>query len=514
MFVDARTLAQDFLVDADICIAGAGAAGITLARALTGSGLRIAVFESGDFEYAPQTQSLYAGEVSGTSYQPLDQDRLRFLGGSTNHWQGSCRPFDVLDLADWPYGLSVLDPYYRRAQEVCQLGPYSYDPKDWASAEAVPLELEAGGILKSGVFQYSPPTRFGSAYRQDLASGAGLTVYLNANLVQIEASQGGDRVTGFTLACLDKKRFRARSAFYVLAAGGIENARLLLNSNQIQKSGLGNQFDLVGRYFMDHPFLPAAATVVATTDLPAMRFYDHHVVGDRIIEGYVAPSDEIRRRENLIPFALGLRAASLDEQAGGIELPRFVSQLLSTATERKTSFFLDKAWRHVSEPFKSLYNRVWRAPAGTYLVMYNAGPNPDPESRVTLIDSTDELGLRRVRLTWKLPGDFEKQVHRALELFGQELGRIGVGRLRIESEATTGYDPMRDMGNGSHHMGTTRMHDSPRLGVVDADCKVHGIDNLFVAGSSVFPNYACDDPTMTIVALALKLADHLKLRHA
>jgi choline dehydrogenase-like flavoprotein len=129
---------------------------------------------------------------------------------------------------------------------------------------------------------------------------------------------------------------------------------------------------------------------------------------------------------------------------------------------------------------------------------------------VTLIDAVDALGMREVRLDWRLPASFERDMQRAHELLAQELGRTGVGRLRIESSATTGYDPITDLGEGHHHMGTTRMHDDPKRGVVNADCGVHGIGNLSIAGSSVFPSYACDDPTMTIVALALRLSSHLK----
>jgi choline dehydrogenase-like flavoprotein len=512
MFVDARTLPANFLVEADICIAGAGAAGITLARALAGGGHRIAVFESGGLEYNAETQSLYAGEVVQQAYMPLDRDRLRYLGGSTNHWQGSCRPFDALDLADWPFGLDVMEPFYRRAQEVCQLGPYTFEPKDWVSDDARPLELGDASPLKSGVFQYSPPTRFGTAYRDDLANGAGLTVYLNANLVQINVNEHGDGVTGYALACLDHKQFRARGRHYVLATGGIENVRLLLNSNQVQKAGLGNQNDLVGRYFMDHPFVPAAATIFAEAGSPQMRFYDHHVVQEHIIEGYVTASDEVRRGEKLFPFSLGIRVGGgdVDEGVGNVELPAFAKRLLSDSAQRQASFYLPRVLDRVEGPVKWIYQKMWRETPGVYVVAYDCGPEPDPESRVTLIDKVDALGLRETRLAWKLPADLERQMHRALELLGQELGRTGVGRLRIESAQATGYDPMRDLSNGSHHMGTTRMNADPRQGVVDADCRVHGIGNLFVAGSSVFPSYACDDPTMTIVALALRLADHLK----
>jgi choline dehydrogenase-like flavoprotein len=512
MFVDARTLPQHFAIDADVCIVGAGAAGITLARDLVGGNRKIALFESGNFDFDEDTQKLYAGEVVEQAYTPLDRDRLRYLGGSTNHWQGSCRPFDALDLADWPFGPQELEPYYRRAHDVCQLGPYTFDPADWSTAEARPLALTQGSGLKSGVFQYSPPTRFGTVYRNDLATAAGVTVYLNANLARIETNDTASVVTGIEIACLNGRRGRARARNYVLSAGGIENVRLLLNCDRVQKAGLGNGFDLVGRYFMDHPFVPAASTIFADDASPEMRFYDQHLVRGRIVEGYFSASDEVRRREKLPPFAIGIRSANngIDAGVGNIQLPAVLRNLMSDSLDRKISYYVPRWLDRLESPVTWVYNKMWRKPPGRFITAYNCGPDPDAQSRVTLIDTVDALGMRECRLAWRLPADFEQSMHRAHELLAQELGRSGIGRLRIESTAATGYDPMQDLSNGSHHMGTTRMHEDPHHGVVDADCRIHGISNLFIGGSAVFPSYACDDPTLTIVALALRLSDHLK----
>ena len=248
MLVDARTLPHNHTIQADICIVGAGAAGITLACDLIGSAKTVAVLEGGDLAISSESQSLYQGEVVGHAFTPLDRDRLRFLGGTTNHWSGSCRPFQSSDFEAWPFGAEVMDAYYRRAQTVCQLGPYSYDPQDWKSAEAVPIDFPAGARLRSGVFQYSPPTRFGSVYRDQLTSAHNVTVYLNANVIDIETHEGSNEVTGLKVACFSGTRMRARARQYVLGAGGIETPRLLLNANQVRSAGLGNENDLVGRH--------------------------------------------------------------------------------------------------------------------------------------------------------------------------------------------------------------------------------------------------------------------------
>ena len=510
MFVDARKLSRNFTIDADICIVGAGAAGITLARDLAGRNRTIALIESGGFDFDGDTQALYSGAVVGHDFTPLDRDRLRYLGGTTNHWGGSCRPFNALDLEAWPIGLDELEPYYRGAHEICQLGPYSYDPKDWLDGDVRLIPLGAGANFKTDMFHYSPPTRFGTVYRDDLSSAEGLSVYLNANLIDIETSDNADRVTGLKLACLDGKQLHARAKHFVLASGGIENARLLLNANRVQKAGLGNQFDLVGRYFMDHPYVVGGATVLADASSPEMRFFAMRAMRDSIVAGHLTATDEVRRREHLPPFAISIFTLNgTGAEPSPVVLPQALRRNMSEARANQIDFYLSRLVAELEKPADWLFNKVWREPPGIYTTSYICGPEPDPQSRVMLGDGVDPLGMRKIKLDWRLPANFEQQMQRAHELLGQDLGRTGMGRLRIESSAT-GNDPMQNMNHGHHHMGTTRMHNDPRYGVVNADCRVHGTNNLFIAGSSVFTSYACDDPTMTIVALALRLSSHLK----
>jgi choline dehydrogenase-like flavoprotein len=510
MLVDARTLPHNHTIQADICIVGAGAAGITLACDLIGSAKTVAVLEGGDLAISSESQSVYQGEVVGHAFTPLDRDRLRFLGGTTNHWSGSCRPFQSSDFEAWPFGAEVMDAYYRRAQTVCQLGPYSYDPQDWKSAEAVPIDFPAGARLRSGVFQYSPPTRFGSVYRDQLTSAHNVTVYLNANVIDIETHEGSNEVTGLKVACFSGTRMRARARQYVLAAGGIETPRLLLNANQVRSAGLGNENDLVGRYFMDHLLVPGAATILADASRLEWPFYDHHLVGQHLIEGYFCATDEVQRKEGLPPFSIGLRSAAAAAAIfNDYELPESLRKRLSTDTANNLAFYVSRLITRAQSSWDWMYNQLWRAPPGQYLTFYSCGPDPNPDSRVTLSDTVDVLGMRRVKLDWRLPPDFEAKMRRAHELLAQELGGMGLARVRLESSAT-GFDPMQELAHGHHHMGTLRMQIDPRQGVVDENCRVHSLANLFIAGSAVFPSYACDDPTMTIVALSLRLSDHLK----
>jgi choline dehydrogenase-like flavoprotein len=510
MFIDARTLPEGTRIEADVIIVGAGAAGITLARDLAGEKRQVVLFESGGFDFSAETQALYEGEAVGQPYTPLDVDRLRYFGGSTNHWGGGCFPFPAAEFKTWPFGRDVLDDYYRRAQEICQLGPFTYSPEDWKTEQSRPLSFAIDSPIRTGVHQDSPPTRFGEVYRHDLASASGLTVYLNANLLDIETDENARTVTGLQVGCFGGHRFRARAKHYILASGGIENPRLLLNSNKAQKQGLGNAFDLVGRYFMDHAEIGNTATILFSGSPEETAFYSDHNVRGHEIGGYLYFDPPLQEKEGFPPLAFGLSVGSLpDKDQAKESLQLIYRNLLAGRIPDHFTYYLSRIMRGVEWMAEASYERVFSKGVSVLSTFYNCGSPPDPESRVTLMEDVDALGMRKVKLNWRLPSNFEQTMRRAHEVLAQELGRAGLGRLRINSKET-GYDPMQYIQNGHHEMGTTRMHLDPRQGVVDANCQVHGIANLFVAGSSVFPSYSFDNPTLTIVALALRLSDHLK----
>ena len=260
MFVDAHEVPEGTILDTDICIIGAGAAGITLAREFIDAPFRTSLLESGGLEYDAATQELYRGRNVGRKYFELDACRLRYFGGTTNHWGGYCRPLNAIDFEEhswapysgWPFGLEELLPYYHRAQNVCELGEYGYDNvylQDHAGGELFPLNE---GQMVTEVIQIAP-TRFGQVYRPTIKAAANVTSYLNANVTNAEAGETQNEITRLRVATLNGRRFWITAKYYILAAGGIENARLLLVSNETRTAGLGNENDLVGRFFMDHP---------------------------------------------------------------------------------------------------------------------------------------------------------------------------------------------------------------------------------------------------------------------
>ncbi|HEU4993382.1 MAG TPA: FAD-dependent oxidoreductase, partial [Gemmatimonadaceae bacterium] len=272
MHFDGRAVQRDAELTADLCIIGAGAAGIAMALELAGSPMSVLILESGGFDPDPQTQALARGEVVGLPTFPLEVSRLRFFGGTTGHWGGFCRAFDPIDFearpwvphSGWPITHAEVAQYYERAHELCQVGPPDYEPDQWDLAETPPLPL--GKDVRTRLIQFSPPTRFGVRYRDAVVKAPNISLYLNSNVTSIRPDANGKTIARLDVATLSGNRFTVKARTYVVAVGGIENARLLLASNQVMQRGVGNDHDIVGRYFGDHINLDTAAIVPLSKD--------------------------------------------------------------------------------------------------------------------------------------------------------------------------------------------------------------------------------------------------------
>lgn len=521
MLIDGADLAAGHELQADVCVLGAGAAGITIATTLMGSGLSVLLCEGGRFEPDPASSALYRGEVTGLPFrtgepEDLEAVRVRAFGGTTGQWAGVCRPLQPLDFTSrpwvaptgWPIGLDDLAPHYDAAVALIGLADTSFDAGEWeARWDLAPLPV-AGDRLVAATHQVHPQ-RFGTAYRDRLVGAPDVTVVIDATATHLAVEPEGDRVNGVELSTLAGTRFRASAAVVVLALGGIENPRLLLASDDVRTRGIGNEDDLVGRYFTEHvstlggfalldgpPNANAAfgrrmvevdGREVAMTTAPALT--DAIVVEEELVaagsQPVVAPYPEDAPAQEGGATAAGV--AALTAATAGV-VPGTMASLLVAAEQRL-----------------------------------------DPESRVTLGAEADPLGVRRVAVDWRQDEVEARSIARFLQVFGEELGRRGRGRLQVAmgqldpshneigSEVAADYrvDPGADgsglvLEPGNHHMCTTRMADAASAGVVDRDCRVHGTANLYVAGSSVFATGGLAPPTFTIVALAHRLAGHLR----
>ncbi len=500
MFRDARDLPDGALIEADVCIAGAGAAGITLARDLSGGELRVCLLEAGGLEPDSEDQALYEGHNMGLPYIDLDRCRLRYFGGSTNHWGGWCRPLEPEDFeprewlahSGWPLRFDDLRPYYLRAQRTCEIGGFEYDAGTLSRRSGKPLLPLDATRVASPIYHFSPPTRFGSRYHNDLAASAKVTVQLHANLFNIRLDPNGARVA--TLECITRsgRRFSVRADRHVLALGAIENARLLLASNDRRSEGVGNTGDLVGRYFMEHPHVYQAGYLLLK-QVEDITFYLPHTV-----DTFDEAADQVRPVRML--GALGLPGPLRARQQILGMACTLVPLDLATAEQRFDAIG--------PSALRSLL-RAAPEQLSLYEIAVRSEQSPIPESRVRLTSEHDALGMPRCELDWNLGDRDLHDILRTLRWIGAELGRSGIGRIRLPLDEDGRFAPPRIDG-GCHHLGTTRMSDDRRTGVVDANSRVHDCSNLYIAGSSVFPTGGFANPTLTIVALAHRLADHLR----
>lgn len=540
MLEDARRIPDEAGLETDVCIVGGGAAGLTLALELRGSGLRTCVLEAGARRPDRATQSLLEGEGTYLGGR-LHETRLAALGGTTRVWSGWCRPLErpafeprggVIE-DGWPFDRGQLEPFYARAHALCGLGPYDYDPSSWRSETGRPLELPGGGI-ETRLYQMSPPTRFGKAYRRTLADADDLRVLLRAVCTELVTDANGRRISAARVATLAGNRFDVSARFFVLAAGGIENPRLLLLSDRGRSAGLGNGHGLVGRYFMEHPYVTAGRLHLEPRDAAELAgrqrraagagrpsglgfYYPHTASRDGArgtVRGVFTLSPATVRRDGLLtPVLFPLPAwegVSAVDSRGGEAL-----RVLAAAARR--GVWPTEGWRRVldaaADPLGSLgslYHRLVRprlggGMPGSVCIRGFCECHPRYSQRVVLVAARDRLGRRRTRVDWSLSPLQIRSLTRGYELLAAGFREAGIGRLEWS------LDPERvTFEGGRHHMGTTRMHSDPTRGVVDPDGGVHDVGNLFVAGSSVFPTGGFANPTLTIVALAIRLADHLK----
>ena len=509
MYIDSRLLEDGTNIEVDLCVVGGGAAGITIAREFTGnSSLKVCVLESGGFEYDKDLHDLYRGENVGDALpwnsNYLMATRLRYFGGTTNHWAGWCVPLDEVDFevrpwvehSGWPFSKSELLPYYQRALKILGIHDFDYDVAKKATRER-PQILRGSSRIETHILHRSAPTRFGQAYREDFRNASTVDVYLHANLVDIRCAPNGQSVTSLKIKCLNGTSFEVRAKKFVLATGGIENARLLLSSNSVCSAGIGNENDLVGRFFMEHLEMQSIGQLILSSPNTSMDFYQRFVdpFFRHVVYGVLCVPDETQREENLLNCSLYF-SEPMHPHPG---LNRH---------ERKDWGLIESLKHIVSEfdlPDPQFNDRRDSCYFGVFKCRSEQSPNP--LSRVTLIDEKDPLGLPRVRLDWRLREQDRKSVERTVEILAEELGKLGEGRVRLTMKR---QEKWQRIYGGAHHIGTTRMHNNPKHGVVDRDCKIHSMSNLYIAGSSVFPTAGFANPTYTIVALALRLADHLK----
>jgi choline dehydrogenase-like flavoprotein len=512
VLIDARTLGADEHVEADICIVGAGPAGIVVATELIGSGRRVCVLEAGGEERPRDAASQPAGRSVGYPYYPLESASVRAFGGSSLHWGSgdgdywhAC-PFDEVDFdqrdgvphSGWPFERSHLVPFYERAEQVCELAPFDYSPGG-AHGDDPSRPLRHGSVFRT--YLQVTPTTF-TRHRARLDADPDTRVLLHANVTEIHSDAEG-RVVEMMASSGPGRRLSVTATTFVMAVGGIETPRLFLLND------IGNEHGLVGRYFAEHiamrsgAIAPSDGRLLADTTLyahqeggtlrPALRLAESVIRDEALLNVVFLPETR--------PAAFaadGVRSFSTLHWALGLQ-PR----------PRALLGHLGQVVRDGVDVTKTVRNQLRPAPGrdAILILRVQAEQSPNPLSRVTLGTRRDAFGVLEPNLDWQIAEIDRTSIRRAQDIVDRALRADGLGRL---GDKLGDQRPEALILGQYHHLSTTRMHSDPRHGVVDADGRVHGRPNLYVTGGSVFPTVSWANPTLTVVALAIRLADHLR----
>jgi len=529
---DTNTIPANSILNADVCIIGGGAAGITVANALNGLKQLVCLIESGSYNPDDEVQSLYNIDVLGYPIRENFMSRARYFGGTCNLWAGRGMKLTEFDFqkrewisnSGWPIAYHELENYYSKAAKILRL-PSFEDFQNFAlnrGFSQTERALFGNSDLKPNIALWGrKPLRFGAAYRSSFARSRNVRVYLNANVIEIKLNPEGTSVNEVKIMTLNGNKIALRASAFVLACGGMENARLLLVSRGVQEHGIGNRFDVVGRFFMDHPrAVLGKIQLFRGQRLPLLLAVP---LRDGMGQIGIQLSEKTQRKERLLNNYVALerewspgtaRAYQSFVHSMKIILRRGYSGNRFTLSEVKLAKIPELIYllaprelipHFVYRIFKAARRRLGKDPSELVIVNY-CEQVPNPASRVFLSEKRDKLNMNRLVLDWKLSSEETRTLVRLQELLSQYLQKNNIGSLKIDAGELNGLSYT----DASHHIGTTRMSESPRTGVVDINCKVHGVRNLFVAGSSVFPTSGHANPTWTIVALALRLAKHLQ----
>ena len=504
----------------DLCIVGTGAAGLCLAMQFAGTPYRVAVLEAGGRTITGESQAVYECETPELRHGGSSHGRFRVFGGSTTRWGGQALPFNPIDFcarpwvpySGWPLAADAVAAYYPRAGQFMLVGDGDYAEDARADVRAEIPPLDPGHFL----FQFSKFSRqpdLRRIYERPLRETTNVRVLREAHLLSLELAPGLDHVSEAVVSTPDLRRRKLRARVFVLAAGAVENARLLLASNRQLPEGIGNRHGLVGRFFQDHPGREIASVTTTQPDRLQRLFNIYYREGVKFKPRFsTAAAWQTAHRALSVSGVLLfesaptsafnlLRDALHDARLKGVNADVFRRALRGLGKSGELLPTVWQRWRHGRTTIRSRASgvRFRRTGAGPRV----AGPAFHHPGR-SFRHAVDRVEMAALGVAGKEHLAFFGGAHGGFPAAGVRRDR---GGRRRDTDFAAWKDSLYD---NNHHMGTTRMSHAAADGVVDPDCRVHGVDNLYVAGGSVFPTGGHSNPTLTLLALALRLADRLK----
>ena len=453
----------------DLVIIGAGAAGNTIAKKLMDYGNKIALVEGGGEDYSDESQDCYKGKVLGDPYFDLDLSRLRFFGGSTNHWTGWCRGFEEIDFDrgylgdeyEWPLKFHEIDKYKKEACDILEI------PNDF-------YDVYQNAKIKKIKFQFSPPVLFKDKYFNILKNSRDVSVFINATLIDIDGSN--NRVSSANFKSFTGNKINIKGKIFIFALGGIENSRYLMWIRENHKNKFFNSKLPIGKYLMEHPHFTLGRAIINK---------------NKINGNYYSLSPDAQKKSSILNC--GFRIIHSNSSV----TKAMIKEIMCLAPKLgKKLFELSGKNLICGASFRAAWEQA-----------------PDTKNFINLSAHTDNFGIPRAILNWKKFDIDRRTINKSVEEFNNWLLELDGGRIQLSEWMINNNNyPENDELAGNHHMGGTRMHENMTYGVVDKNCKVHGSNNLYMAGSSIFTTGGHNNPTLPIVQFSLKLADHLNTK--
>ncbi|MEM7286927.1 MAG: GMC oxidoreductase [Actinomycetota bacterium] len=526
---DLRDHEHDTQLATDVCVIGSGPAGAIVALELASAGVDVVIVESGGWDVEPETNALYELDNVGLPRLPQDEIRVRQIGGSATQWTGRSAPFRQIDfetrpwvpMSGWPITLDELEPHLGRASRFLGYAPMRYDRDIWRAFDGNrPGPTLDPSQLVDEIWQFSKgrepgqPMRVNIDLRDRIENEPHLRVLFHANVLDIVPSDNGRRVDHVQLSTLEGKRGTVTAQTVVVAAGGIETARLLLASRSVVPTGLGNDRDLVGRYYAEHPYCEVGTfSIDDDWDALLTRFGNHwytHPGGKQVFMSGLALSPKVQRERELLNACMYVLSED-DENAAVHAARRLATGTGDTAADVKALLsrpmeLAEAARRRQLEGLPPI------VPPTRIALGVNAEQRPDPESRITLSDRTDALGMPLTRMNWRMDDQEIATIRTMFEIVAAEFGRVGLPQ-PTASPWLYDEDWRGHVVDTAHHSCSVRMASDPSRGVTDPWGHVFGVDGLYVAGSALFPTVGTANPTLMLTALAARVADAVRARH-